>query len=101
MNRFLYYDLEIFACIQIPTQIQINFTYTNLKSHMHPSVHTCLGLVLYISFQSPQYQFYQCLPKDIHDKFCTNYATMELRLFQPSWEKQVCKTEIISANKPC
>jgi len=68
---------------------------------MHPFVHTCLGLVLYISFQSPQYQFDQCLPKEILDKFCTNYATMELGLFQPSWEKQVCKTEVISAKKPC
>ena len=26
---------------------------------------------------------------------------MELGLFQPSWEKQVSKTETISANEPC
>jgi len=71
-NRFLYYDLEIFACVRIPTQIQINITYTNPKSHMHPSVHTHLGLVQFISFQSPLYYFYKCWPKEIHDKFCTS-----------------------------
>jgi len=26
MNRFLYYDLDRFACVRIPTQIQINIT---------------------------------------------------------------------------
>ena len=36
---------------------------------MHPSVHKRLGLVQYISFQSPQYQFYKCLPKEIYNQF--------------------------------
>jgi len=26
MNRFLYYDLDRFACVRIPTQIEINIT---------------------------------------------------------------------------
>jgi len=71
MNRFLYYDLDRFACVQIPMQIQINITYTNPKSYMHPSVHTRLGLVQFFSFQSPQYYFYKSLPKENNDKFCT------------------------------
>ena len=58
MRTFLYYDPDRFACVRIPTQIQIQHYNTNLNSHMHPSVHTTLGLLHFISFQYPQYYFY-------------------------------------------
>jgi len=32
INRFLYYDLERFACVRIPTQIQINITEVFLQT---------------------------------------------------------------------
>ena len=44
MSTVLYYDPDRFACVRIPTQIQIQHYNTNLNSHMHPSVHTSLGL---------------------------------------------------------
>ena len=60
-------------CLRTNSYADPNQHYsTNLNSHMHPSVHTRLGLVQFISFQSLQYYFCKCLPKENNNMFCTN-----------------------------
>ena len=64
-RTFLWYDPDRFCCVRISTQIQIQHYNTNPNSHMHPSVHTTLGLLHFISFQNPQYYFFSSLPKQM------------------------------------
>jgi len=43
---------------------------------MHPSVHTRLGLVQFISFQNLHYYFCKCQPKGIQNRFINGYQKL-------------------------
>ena len=50
-------------CLRTNSYADPNRHYnTDLNRHMHPSVHTRLGLVQFISFQNPHYYFCRCQP---------------------------------------
>ena len=52
---------------EFPRESKSTLQYKS-NSHMHPSVHTSLGLVQFISFKNPQYYFYRCQPKEIQNR---------------------------------
>jgi len=61
MNEYIFVLRSRQICLRTNSYADPNQQYnTNLNSHMHPSVHTSLGLVQFISFQNPQYYFCSC-----------------------------------------
>jgi len=58
MNEYIFVQRSIQICLRTNSYEDPNQHYnTNLNSHMHPSVHTSLGLLQLISFQNPQFTF--------------------------------------------
>ena len=61
MNEYIFVLRSRQICLRTNSYADPNQHYnTNLNSHMHPSVHTSLGLLQFISFQNPQYYFCSC-----------------------------------------